>query len=294
MARNEQIRHLLESVKDGNEEALEILYKKYFYIVDNFASEFDENDRDDIYLIIGNILKKSIVDFCNNEDYDKYFIVTFILNRLRYIKYKLYPDLLKTCPKDPEFKRYEELAFTGDIKARKHIFHKYYYIADAYAKNLYKCYVELSKCKSDNLELIISVEDMMQDYYIMIWKFINNFYDDTSNRNKYLSSILIKYIKNSHQTKIRHLERKIIVEYLEDVNNYTYEDVDNEFQKIEDRCLLDYLQQAINSKNKDVLPFLRQGYTFEEAGQEINCSKGTAHAVINVCRHYVKKNKIQR
>lgn len=248
------------------------LYKHYHYIVDNF---YNKNNG----VISKKSFEKVLVDAISNYIYKDYYNSNpsrFIHNCfINYVKKYLNNDSKQ------KWNLLVEKAFNNDTKAREEIFNSYISIMDRKATHVYNNYSK-SNC-------LYSIDDIKQIVYLEMWIFINSFFDG-DNKDKYLSRYFntkINHICNSINNSINNNSNDI-----SPLDNVSYKD-SYFVNSIENNDTLDIISAMLTDKEKIMLGYLRQGYTYEYTAAQVGLKKQSVSLMNNKIKKLVHEKGIK-
>ena len=255
-----------QSYNDNIEKIIDYLYEYYYYIVDKV---YDMSNGDIKKEELEKYLKDILIKYSERETTDN--------NISRYIhnKMKLFLCKQKRKKKNELVKR----AFKNDYNARSEIFTSYVYRMDDKANELYNEYL--------NNQTIISIDDIKQMLYLEMWNFVNKFFDSKSLNDSFgmwfdlalnkTSIKLINYIKKQKQNT--------------SIDNLYYSDI-YFIEAVEVKEIYKIIEKELPDKFKIVLNMLRDGYTYEEASQEIGFTRARAGQINDKIKKIVKKKDL--
>ena len=248
------------------------LYKHYYYIVDNF---YNKNNG----VISKKNFEKVLIDAISNYIYKEYYNSNpsrFIHNCfINYEKKYLNNDSKQ------KWKLLVEKAFNNDAKAREEIFNSYIIIMDSKAIQVYN--------NNSKSECLYSIDDIKQMIYLEMWIFINRFFDG-ANKDKYLSRYFntkINHICNSINNSISNNSNDI-----SPLDNVRYND-SYFVNSIENNDTLDIISSMLADKEKVMLGYLRQGYTYEKAAAQVGLKKQSVSLMNNKIKKLARENNIK-
>ena len=269
--------------KAHDKKAIQILFERYYYHVDRCIEMYQEYDG--VKEIAEDILLNAILSYKNSKNKA---ISCYIYEKFINFEKKIDPE--KNYRIDNDLLKYKDLAFLGDVDARKNIMLKYLYIADFYAKDYYQFYRNIMSVSSDNYT--VSLDDIKQNYYILLFNYINRFYDNPDNNNSYtyISTFIHKYFADRQMSKIHNIYRIIKVESLEDNLSFISDD---EIENVENNVILDNIELNISGKVKELFYLLRKGYNYQEIANIWGCTRSNTQRMGKRLKQIVKKNEIQ-
>lgn len=300
-----------EQQKQVDSEYIESLMEKYSYIALKYSAIYKEDMREDALNKALQLLRCSLIDYIKRDEIDKKGLSHFIHNRFRafdnYVKEVNRKKIPKTKSKIVSLNTLEQLAYNKDIKSRVEIFNRNKKLIDKKAMKLYnnfieKIIIEMSQngdysyldndfVFSNNL---IEYSDIIQDYYLRSWDFLNKFYDDQKNQlekksfSMYLAGNLNHYNYFNLQ-KLQNYKFADVLAYGYNDFSYQYED---ELDKIETDIILDNISSNLNGNMKDVLLLIRKGYSYAGAAKVLDISRSRAQRLQEKVLKIVKKENI--
>ena len=249
------------------------LYKHYYYIVDKF---YDKNNG----VISRENLEKVLIGAISNYIYKEYYNSNpsrFIHNC--FINYE--KKYLNNNSKE-KWNLLEKKAINSDIKAREEIFNSFISIMDRKS-------VEIYNNTNFQSNYLYSIDDIKQMIYLEMWVFINEYFDG-ENKDKHLS----RYF-NKHLNEVCNKIHNCINNNSEDIktlDNVNYKDT-YFIKSIENKDILDNISSKLTDKEKIMLGYLRQGYTYEYATTQVGLKKQSISGLNNKIRKLVHKNGIK-
>ena len=248
------------------------LYKHYYYIVDNF---YNKNNG----VISKKNFEKVLIDAISNYIYKGYYNCnpsSFI--HTRFINYE--KKYLKNVSKEKSNLLIIK-AFNNDTKAREEIFNSFISIMDSKATQVYN-----SNSKS---ECLYSIDDIKQMIYLEMCIFINDYFDG-ENKDKHLSRYFNKHLNqvcNSINNSINNNSNAISSLDIVSYNDSYF------VNSIENKDILDIISNMLVDKEKIMLGYLRQGYTYEKAAAQAGLKKQSVSVMNNKIKKLARKNGIK-
>lgn len=284
----------MEQLRLGNNNCLDKLIEHYYYIALKYSSKYDDDIKEKVLKKALELLKSSLIDYSKRKEEDKKGLSHFIHNRFRYFNNYIEKENIKknNIKKDLKPKEklidLEQLAYNKNINARVIILNRNKELIERKAQFLYNNYmkkviIEMEKNKDysyldenfvfpDNL---IEYDDIIQDYYLRSWIFLNEFFDNQKNKvekkffNQYLANSLNHY-NEANLKKLQNYNFNDILSYGYNDFSYIFEDKLNELE-IDD--ILDNLSNYLNGNMKETLSLIRKGHSYSSAAKILNVSR---------------------
>lgn len=266
---------ILKQFYEGDDlEFAKYLYKHYYYIVDKF---YDKNNsvisKEDFEKVLIESISKYIYKEYYNCNPSKYIHNCFINYEKKYLnsisKEKI--NLLVTK------------AYNKDIKAISELFNSFISIMDSKS-------VEVYNNTNSTSDYLYSIDDIKQMIYLEMWIIINNFFD-RNNKDKYLSSYF-----NTHLNQLCNIISNCINinsnDTISTLNNVYYKD-SYIVNSIENNDILDNISSMLTDKEKFIFGYLRQGYTYEYAANQVGLDRRSVNQMMNKIKKLVKEKDIK-
>ena len=141
-------------------------------------------------------------------------------------------------------------------------------------------YYKFLDIENYDFESFISLEDIKQDLYILIWKKIKKYYSNEHNQ-KYLSVVIHGVLRDGNQKYINYLKEISHLNYIEGFNPNVANKISFE-QFLEDKeqgdkqynKIMRTLDRKVNDGCKEAIMLSLQGYGPYEIGKKLKKSKG--------------------
>jgi len=259
-----------------DKELIEYLYHHYYYKLESISNKQESNiDKDELDSYFVQIITEYVL---NKEHKGK--IYKYLDGHIRYFC-ENYDTLEKRKKKIESLSK----AFNGDNNARCKIFEPYIARIDEKANEIYDKYCKAGKC-----DVLISLDDIKQMMYLRIWDIFNSFYDNNS-IDSYFSIRFSTQINRISDYIVKYIDELTSIEFA-DINNVSYSD-SSFVHSIENSDVLDVISLKIGDKYKQVLNYVRQGYTYEQAGAMLGLTRQGANVMNEKIKELVIRTNIK-